>query len=44
MILALAVARHLLLRPTRHHPVDDSVAHTLVGGNPDLPPTRWLTA
>jgi hypothetical protein len=44
LVLTLVVARLVLLRPTRNPSVDDSVAHTIAGGNPDSPPTRWLTA
>ncbi len=44
VLLVLAVARFLLLRPLRTQPFDAELAHTIHHGDVDSAPDRWLTA
>ena len=44
VLLVLAIARFILLRPTRTRPVDDGLAHTIRRGDVDTAPDCWLTA
>jgi hypothetical protein len=44
VLLVLAIARFILLRPVRTRPVDDTLAHTIRHGDVDATPDSWLTA
>ena len=44
VLLVLAVARFILLRPARTRPVDDGLVHTIRRGDVDTAPDGWLTA